>query len=716
MAATPLNFSLQRKVPIILQNEIAECALACLAMVAGYHGHNLDMPAIRKYQAAGLNGMTLQQMMTVAEQLELAPRALQCPIADISQLRFPCILHWDMNHFIVLSKIKGKGSRARYYINDPARGSRVITQQEFASHYTGICLELTPTGSFREQNIHTRLKFFQLWSKCTGMITSVSKLIVLSLMLQLFVLIAPYYMQWVVDEVLVSFDHALLVILAIGFSFLVLISALTNALRSWLIVRISSVLNLQVGLNLFSHLLRLPMTFFESRHIGDLVSRFGSLAQIRERLTHGFVETLVDGVMAIALLIMMFVYSPKLSFIVLAVVAIYTLIRFLLYRPLHSATQQLIQSSANEQSHFLETARSMQTLKLLGQEAQRQSAWQHRFAEIMNNEIRLGRLTISFETSNKLLFGLENVLIIYLAAKMVMTASITVGMLLAFIAYKNQFTTRMMNLIEQLIQFKMMRLHLDRVADIALHDVEANRHGNASVLKPKGNIQLIDVCFDYQGQSSAKRPILNGINLTIDAGQSIAIAGPSGTGKSTLMKIMLGLIQPTHGKVLLDGRDITQLGLLNYRQCIAAVLQDDTLLAGSIADNICAFEAPANPLKIEQSAKVAAIHHDIEQMTMGYQSLVGDMGTSLSGGQVQRVLLARALYRQPCILFLDEATSHLDKETEAQISRQVSGMEMTRIIIAHRQETLNTADVVYYLSDGQLRREPKVQEQRVNQS
>jgi ATP-binding cassette subfamily B protein RaxB len=703
-----LQFLLAKSVPLILQSEVAECGLASLAMVSSFHGYKLDMPAMRKRFSANLKGMNLQQLIELGDSLGLASRALQCTIDEVHKLATPCILHWDLNHFVVLTKISGKGFHptkgAKFYINDPAVGKRTLNTEEFSKHFTGICLELTPTSKFEVKEEQAQMKLTQLWSSMSGLKAGLIKLIALSLVLQLFALMMPYYMQWVVDEVLISFDEPLLTVLALGFALITVISVVTNAVRSWLILRLSSLLNMQMGVNLLRHLLRLPMNYFESRHIGDIVSRFGSLAQIRERITTGFVETLVDGVMAITVLIMMALYSLKLTAVVLAAIALYTIVRLALYRPLHLATEEMIQNSAKEQSKFLENIRGMQTIKLFGNESQRQSVWQNCYAEVINSEIRLGRLNISFESFNKLLFGLENVLVIYFAALMVMANSLSVGMVLAFIAYKGQLTERFANLIEQIIQFKMMRLHLDRIADIALTEQETNREGGATFSnsegkEPKGELTLENICFSY---SDDQAPILNNINLTLNASDSVAITGPSGAGKTTLMKIMLGLLQPTSGKVYLDGKDITQVGLKNYRKKIAAVMQDDTLLAGSISDNISFFDPQPDYSKIEQCAHLAAIHEDINKMTMGYNSLVGDMGANLSGGQIQRLLLARALYQSPCVLFMDEATSHLDKENEAKISEQIQHLPVTRIMIAHREETINMAKKVYLLNNGSL--------------
>ncbi len=302
-----LEFSYIKNVPIILQTGIAECGLASMAMISSYYGHQLDTPAMRKRYSANLKGMALQQLIELGDNLGLASRALQCPIDEVHKLQTPCILHWDMNHFVVLTKVSGKvdsgKNSAKFTINDPAVGKRTLTTEEFSKHFTGICLELTPTSKFEVKEEKAKMKFTQLWSSMSGLKSGLVKLIGLSLVLQLFALMTPYYMQWVVDEVLISFDKPLLTVLAIGFALISVISVVTNAVRSWLILRLSSLLNMQMGVNLLRHLLRLPMNYFESRHVGDIVSRFGSLAQIRERITTGFIETLVDGVMAITVLV-----------------------------------------------------------------------------------------------------------------------------------------------------------------------------------------------------------------------------------------------------------------------------------------------------------------------------------------------------------------------------------------------------------------------------
>ncbi|HDY8071093.1 TPA: peptidase domain-containing ABC transporter [Vibrio vulnificus] len=697
--SNPLNllqFHSRKQTPLIMQGELAECGLACLAMVASYHGQQMDMNAIRKQIQINSKGMNLQQMIELADKLNLASRALKCPLESLDKISTPSILHWDLNHFVVLSDYRNGIAT----IHDPALGKRTLNLAQLSEHYTGVALELAPTTDFQRQDLRQPMRLQQLWSKIEGFKSSLVMMLLLSLILQLFNLVAPYYMQWVVDEVLISYDQPLLLTLAIGFALVTLISVMTSTLRSYLVLRVAAMLNMQMGVNLLRHLLRLPMDFFENRHIGDIVSRFGSIKQIKERLTTGLVETCVDAIMGITVLAMMLVYSPTLASIVVATMLVYCIIRFALYFPLHRATELAIRAGASEQSQFLETLRGMQTIKLFTRESMRQSAWQNRYAEVINADIQLGKLSIGFESLKKLLFGFENVLVVYFAAQLVMDNALSIGMVLAFVAYKVQFTDRITHFIEQMILFRMLKLHLERISDIALTEQEPHRNGTLPQKEIEGHLELRDIHFRY---GDNEKEILSGVNLSIRAGESIAIVGKSGSGKSTLIKLMLGLLQPTKGQILLDGIDINRMGLVHYRQQIAAVMQNAQLLSGSIADNISFFDPQPDAKRMEECSMLAAIRADITAMPMGYNSLVGDMGNQFSGGQIQRLLLARALYQQPKILFMDEATSNLDIQSEALVNQYVKQLPMTRITVAHRPETIRQAERIVVLEQGVVR-------------
>ncbi|MBH0022016.1 peptidase domain-containing ABC transporter [Pseudoalteromonas sp. SWXJ133] len=689
-----LKFSGAKRLPVILQTEAAECGLASIAMVAAYYGYKTDLTSLRQEHEISLKGANLEELMQIADKLKLSTRALRLDLEHLSQLKTPCILHWDMNHFVVLKKVTKKSIE----IHDPGLGERKYTMEEFSKHFTGVALELSPTEEFKSEDSRVNLKLSDFWSKVTGLKSTLGKVFVLSLLLQAFAIASPYYMQLVVDEVILSYDQNLLAILAIGFGLLMGIEMVTGAVRSVLLLHFGNLMSIQLGANLFHHLIRLPLQYFEKRHIGDVVSRFGSLQQVKELLTKGVIEAVIDGVMAIATLIMIFLYSPKLSIIVLIAIAIYAVFRIAMYRPLRQMSEEVIVNLAKEQSNFMETVRGIQTIKLFGREVQRQSVWHNKYADSLNSGIRVGHLNIGYEAFNKIIFGIENVLVIYFAAMLVMEGDLTVGMLFAFMAYKRQFVEKMASLIEKVIEFKMLSLHFNRLADISLTDKEQNIQGKMSGKKISGNIELKGINYRYNKKEA---PVFKHLDLSIKAGESVAIIGPSGCGKTTLAKLMLGLFEADEGKIEVDGIDIRQLGLGQYRTQIAAVMQDDQLLSGSIADNISFFDPELDMQQVEWAAKIAAIDKDILQMTMGYNTLVGDMGAALSGGQIQRLLLARALYRKPKILFMDEATSNLDTKLEFSVNEAVKNLDVTRIIIAHRPETIASADRVIELRYGE---------------
>ncbi|RZQ53804.1 ABC transporter ATP-binding protein [Pseudoalteromonas phenolica] len=680
-----LQFWSRNSLPIILQSEAAECGLASLAMVACYHGYQTDLVSIRQKFSISLEGATLLDIMGFAEQLNLSTRPLRIELEDLDALQTPCILHWDLNHFVVLKKANEK----RIVIHDPAKGEKTLTLEEASKHFTGVALELTPTKDFEKQESKPTLKFSDFWSRISGLKRSLLLIFLLSMLLQVFTLAAPYYIQLVIDDVVLTGDTSLLTVLAVGFFLVLVFEIATNALRGFTLLHFGNQMNIQLGANLFHHLVRLPISYFEKRHMGDVVSRFGSLQQVKQLLTTGVIEAIIDGLMAIITLAMIFFYSPTLSAVVLVAVFAYAGVRIAMYKPYRAISEQEIMARAEENSNFMETVRGIQTIKLFGSEVKREGQWQNRYANAINQNIRIGNFNIGYDAINRALFGIENIVVVYLAAHLVIQGGFSTGMLFAFMSYKRQFMEKTANLIEKFIEFKMLGLHFDRIADIALTEKEDLQPENIKRHTLEGDIEVNNVSFAY---SDATPNVLDNLTLKIKAGESVAITGPSGCGKSTLLKILLGLNKAKSGKVLIDGVPLEQIGARQYRQQIAAVMQDDELLSGSVSDNIAFFDSPVDMERVVYCAQLAAIHDDIAQMPMGYDSLIGDMGSSLSGGQKQRIILARALYKQPKILFMDEATSHLDTHLEADINEAVSRLDITRVIIAHRKETIASAD------------------------
>jgi ATP-binding cassette subfamily B protein RaxB len=679
-----------RRTPLILQTETAECGLACLAMIAGRYGRRVDLPALRRRYSLSLRGTTLRDLVRMASSMRLATRALRAELPHLRRLRLPCILHWDHNHFVVLTRV----GRRRTVIHDPALGRRYVSVQEVDKRFTGIVLEAWPTEGFERKTERARVRIWELLRRTDGFATAATQVLAMSLVLEVITIAIPIAFQLVLDDVVVSNDRDLLMLIALSVGLVLAFRALIDFVRSWAMMVAGSSLTLQWKMSLFRHLLGLPLSFFERRHAGDVASRFISIDRIQQTLSTASLSPVVDGVMAFVLVGMMWLYEPWLAVLAITMTGIYALMRSLAYRLYRRANEEAVVYAANENSHFLESLRGMASIKALAIGDRRQGVWNNYLVDRVGAELRVGKIDLVFSTASTFLFGLDRVLIIFFGARAVMEGALTVGMLVAFLAYKDQFSQRVGKLLDTVVKLGTLTVHGERVADIALAELEQGESSHPvapapSVISLKAELSARAINFRY---SDNEARVIADFDLDVAPGECVAIAGPSGAGKTTLLKILAGLLRPTAGTVLIDDIPLQAIGLEAYRAQIGCVLQDDRLFAGSIAENIAGFSPSADTERIQQVARFAAIHKEIVHMPMGYETLVGDMGSSLSGGQMQRIVLARALYRAPRILLLDEATSHLDEENERFINEAIRRLPISRVIVAHRRSTLDMAD------------------------
>jgi ATP-binding cassette subfamily B protein RaxB len=598
---------------------------------------------------------------------------------------------------VVLKSVSGR----ELLIHDPAMGERRLSLAEVGECFTGVALEMWPAPGFEPEKHVVSIRLSQLMGQVYGLKRSMVQILLLALTLEVFALASPLFMQWVLDNVIPAQDLDLLTLLALGFGLLMLMQQSVSTLRSWVILYMGTTPN---G---FSHLSHLPVDYFAKRHLGDIVSRFGAIDRIQQTLTTTFLEAILDGLMTILVVFMMFLYAPDLAWISIVAMGLYGLMRWAWYRPLRLATEETIIHAAKQSSHFLETIRGARAIKLFGRQDERQASWLALMVDQVNANLRTEKMSIWYRLINGLLFGVENILIILLGARMVIQGDFTVGVLMAFISYKGMFGGRVGGLIDKYFELRMLRIQSERLSDIVLTPQEELYQATAFDLDQTitPSIEVKNLRFRYSDQEPW---VLDGLSLSIPAGQSIAIVGPSGCGKSTLINILLGILHPTEGEISVGGVPLAALGLEHLRRMVGTVMQDDVLFAGSLADNISFFDPQTDQARIDQCAKLAAIYDDILRMPMRFNTLVGDMGTVLSGGQKQRVLLARALYKQPSILFLDEATSHLDVEREHQVNAAINQLNITRIIVAHRPETIATAERVVVLGAGKIQQDSRL--------
>ncbi|EHM3546020.1 peptidase domain-containing ABC transporter [Escherichia coli] len=683
-----LDLRWQRRVPVIHQTETAECGLACLAMICGHFGKNIDLIYLRRKFNLSARGATLAGINGIAEQLGMATRALSLELDELRVLKTPCILHWDFSHFVVLVSVK----RNRYVLHDPARGIRYISREEMSRYFTGVALEVWPGSEFQSETLQTRISLRSLINSIYGIKRTLAKIFCLSVVIEAINLLMPVGTQLVMDHAIPAGDRGLLTLISAALMFFILLKAATSTLRAWSSLVMSTLINVQWQSGLFDHLLRLPLAFFERRKLGDIQSRFDSLDTLRATFTTSVIGFIMDSIMVVGVCVMMLLYGGYLTWIVLCFTTIYIFIRLVTYGNYRQISEECLVREARAASYFMETLYGIATVKIQGMVGIRGAHWLNMKIDAINSGIKLTKMDLLFGGINTFVTACDQIVILWLGAGLVIDNQMTIGMFVAFSSFRGQFSERVASLTSFLLQLRIMSLHNERIADIALHEKEEKKP-EIEIVADMGPISLETNGLSYRYDSQSA-PIFSALSLSVAPGESVAITGASGAGKTTLMKVLCGLFEPDSGRVLINGIDIRQIGINNYHRMIACVMQDDRLFSGSIRENICGFAEEMDEEWMVECARASHIHDVIMNMPMGYETLIGELGEGLSGGQKQRIFIARALYRKPGILFMDEATSALDSESEHFVNVAIKNMNITRVIIAHRETTLRTVDRV----------------------
>ncbi len=682
------------RLPLILQSERNECALACLAMILAYYGHRIDINTLRRHHPVSQHGITLKALVALAPKLNLTVRPLRLELKDLKNLTLPAILHWNLNHFVVLKKVGG----TCLVIHNPAIGIQKITLKEASKRFTGVALELIPAPQFCKKDEKQRLSLHEIWSHTSGLTNHMVQLVMLSLLMQAFAIALPFFTQIILDDVLVNYDVELLKLLAAGFCLLIIFRQLTELLRAHVVLYMSTKVSFQFATRLCRHLLHLPLDYFSRRHLGDIVSRFGSLNNVRDFLCSGIVEIFIDGLMVLFALLLMFIYDSFLTAIALIGVLLYGLLRLSTYHQFYSRNEEWIHDRALENTIFMENIHAIQGIKIYTRESARLGYWQNSYAAAIGSGISVQKLGLNVQFFHGLLLGVENILLLLAGSYSVMNGALSVGMLMAFISFKDHFYRSIFSMLDKLFEFRMLDIHLARLADIAFinpEPVSKTLTGSNLGQKQRFDITLKDLAYRYDSDCA---PLFSDVSLVLKKSEIVAIIGPTGCGKSTLLKIVLSLVEPLEGKLEINNVAIANYGLERYRSQVAGVLQNDGLLSGSILENITFFDPNPDYEKATQAARQSLILEEISRMPMQLNTMVGNMGSAISGGQAQRVLLARAIYHQPSLLVLDEATSHLDINTEQAVNNSLRQLNIPCLMVAHRPETIMNADRILMLT------------------
>lgn len=689
----------RHRVPFRRQMSATECGAACLAMILSYYGRNTNVAEAREHCDAGRDGLTALTIAQAARYYGLRAKGYTLELPNLRQVRLPVVLHWSFNHFVVLERWSSRGA----VILDPSVGRRRLSPEAFDEAFTGVVLTVEPGVHFHPRRDTSR----RPWRDYLGYALSTSgtygvlgQILFASALLAAMGLIVPLITKILVDEILPMQMEGVVSILALGVGAIALALMVTNYLRGVLVVYLQAKLDSQLMLNFFEHTLSLPFRFFQQRSSGDMLVRLSSNSTIQQMITTQTISIVLDGALALVYAAILFSIAPLFGLVALGLGTVQIATLIFSTRPIHALMQRDLEAQSEAQGYMVESLAGIETLKASGVEHRALDHWTNLFFKQLNLSLKRSHLEAVVTTITSTLRTVSPVLLLLIGALYVLNGDMRLGTMLALQAIATQFLTPLASLVTAGQQLQVAGAHLERITDVIQAEPEQSKEKKVrKAPRLTGHIELKEVSFRY----NMNIPLaLRDITLSIEPGQKVALVGRTGSGKSTFAKLLLGLYEPTEGEILYDGIPLQDMDYRTLRSQFGTVMQNSSVFGGSVKQNI-SFNDPDLPFEeIERAAILASIHRDIQQMPMGYETHVSENGTALSGGQCQRLSLARALARKPALLVLDEATSHLDAGTEREVSHHISELSSTRVVVAHRLSTIRDADLILVLKDGRI--------------
>ena len=691
----------RRKTPTVLQMEEVECGAAALASVVGYHGRIVPLEEMRVSCGVSRDGSKASNMLKAAKKYGLEPKGQQRDIQALSELDMPVILFWNFNHFVVL---EGYG-RGKFYLNDPALGPRAVSEDEFNSAYTGVVLFFKKGPDF-EKGGERRTLIASLARRLVGSENAVLFALVAGLALVVPGLVIPTFSRVFVDNFLVAGMQDWFRPLMTGMVLTALLVGFVAWVQQRYLLRLETKLAVSTSSMFLWHILRLPIEFYAQRYGGEIGSRVAINERVSEFVSAQLASRAIDAMMVVFFAALMFTYDTVLPFIGITAVTLLAVVTVLVNRKRVDGNRRRLAEEGKATGALMGGLATIETLKASAGESDLFARWGGYHTKSINTNQQLSKITQVFLTSPTLLISLTNAGVLALGAYRVMQGELTMGMLVAFQALMVAFTTPVQNLVNLASNLQEMEGNMNRLDDVLLYgidrrtdDADMMEETGEQVKKLAGHLELQNVTFGY---SRLEKPLISDFSVKLAPGARVAVVGPSGSGKSTIAKLVTGLYSPWEGSVLFDGRKRDELKRPTFTSSVAIVDQDIALFEGTVRDNLTLWDRTVHDDVLIEATKDACIHDDIAAREGGYESLVAEGGSNFSGGQRQRLEIARSLTGRPRILVLDEATSALDSVTEQIIDRNLRRRGCTCIIIAHRLSTIRDADLILVLDRGRV--------------
>jgi len=688
-----------RRYPYFQQQSASDCGAACLVMVSRYWGKRFSVNRLRDIANVDRNGASLRGLAAAAESIGFSTRPVKASLDKLAQQCLPAIVHWEGKHYIVVYEV----TRDRVIVADPAIGQRTLTHAQFKAGWTGYALLLQPTALLKETQETTTpfWQFFEL-AKPHGLV--LLEVFIASVLLQIFGLITPLFTQLLLDRVVVQRSNLTLTAIGLGLLIFSLFRVAMTGLRQYLLDHTANRVDLALIVGFISHTFRLPLNYFESRYVGDIISRVQENRKIQRFLTGEALSIVLDLLTVFIYVGLMFWYSWKMALLVLVIVPPFALLALIATPFLQRVSREIFGAHNEETGYLIQSLTGIRTIKSMAVEMSVRWHWEELFGksikktfsgQVIGNTLQIFSSTIEAVVSTGLL---------WFGAWLVIQNELTIGQLVAF----NMLLGNVINPFQRLIvlwnELQEVLIAVERINDVIDAEPEEDLQSSTRQSLPPihGYIQFDKVTFRYHPESDVNT--LENVSFQVQPGQMIALVGRSGSGKTTISKLILGLYPPTEGKILIDSYDVTSLSLRSLRQQIGVVDQDTFLFGGTIRENISVGHPEATLEEIIEAAQQAGAHQFIKELPMGYETQIGEGGGMLSGGQRQRLAIARALLGNPRLLILDEATSSLDAESERIIQTNLSTIlqDRTTLVIAHRLSTVRNADKILVLDRGIL--------------
>lgn len=682
---------MKRKIRFIEQMEHSECGLACLGMMLGHYGCQVGLPELRDRFGTSPKGSSLMDMIRMGEAFHLKGKAYKAGPNLLTQVPLPAVLFWDHKHYVVLERIKGH----TFTIIDPSHGRQKLSPEDFLSHYSGVVLAFEPDEQFKPYKGKRKLNFLLIH------LFKQKKLLCWILLAAFFLqgvgLIVPHLTQWVVDNVLVPANQGYLSVIGLVVLGLYLFHQVFSYLRGYLIAKLQTGMDLSLMSAFITKLFQLPYAFFDSRTSGDLIFRANSNVMMRQILSSRVISLVIDTVLIIGYAIMMFYMESRLAWMVLGMSLLVILSLLISRRWVKRLSDRSVSAQSKVQGYMAESITGITDIKMLGLETKVFRQWKDLFQKQLTVAERQSILNSSLDAFSTGINFATPLTLLWLGSSFVVSGQLSAGQLLGFSSLASQFMMPIISFSMTYAQFLALGAYLHRLQDVM--ESESEKQGGMKPEHMAQTLELNDVTFKYDFSG---KPVLSSIHLTIQPGEIVAVVGESGSGKSTLARLVLGLLEPSEGEIRFGGKPLVDVDRTYWRSQIGAVLQETRLFHGSILDNIRLLDENIPMEAVIQAATLANIHEEILKEPMGYFTMVSEGGGNFSGGQRQRLLLARALVNQPRLLILDEATSALDNLSEARIQHNLKNIRCTQIVIAHRLSTIIQADRIVVLHQGEI--------------